>query len=165
MIQKFSQSPSVWFNYAHFLHQTISSPERARLLLPRATQALPQHTHINLTIKFAALEFRSQNGSPERGRTIFEGLLSTFPKRLDIWNQFLDLEVQQNDHETVRALFERVVKMKHLRPKGAKAWFKRWSDWETKNGDSKSQSKVRVKAEQWVKDRAEMKDSVADKNE
>ena len=67
---------------------------------------------------------------------MFEGLLSTFPKRLDIWNQLLDLEIQ---------------------PKGAKAWFRRWSEWEENNGDKKTQEKVRAKAEEWVRAAAERK--------
>jgi rRNA biogenesis protein RRP5 len=47
--------------------------------------------------------------------------------------------------------------MKNLRPKGAKAWFKRWNDWEVEHGDSKSQSKVQVKANEWVKGMAGIK--------
>lgn len=151
MIKKFSQSPEIWYNYAHFLYNTASSSERGRALLPRAIQSLPQHTHLNLSLKFAGLEFHSKSGSPERGRTIIEGILSTFPKRLDIWNQLLDLEIQQGDKDIVRGVFERAVKTKGLKPKGAKALFKRWSDWEEKNGDKKSREKVKVKAEEWVR--------------
>lgn len=151
LVKKFSQFPSVWYNYAHFLYQTLSSPERARALLPRAVQSLPPHTHLNVTIKFAALEFHSSCGSPERGRTIFEGLLSTFPKRLDIWHQLLDLEIQQGDSDTIRGVFERVVKTRGLKPRGAKGWFRRWSEWEERNGDKKSQEKVRARAEEWVR--------------
>ena len=157
LVKKFSQSPTVWYNYAHFLHTTLSSPDRARALLPRATQSLPSHTHLGLTLKFAALEFHSSSGSAERGRTMFEGLLSTFPKRLDIWNQLLDLEIQQGDQDVIRGVFERVVKTKGLKPKGAKAWFKRWSEWEEKNGDKKAQEKVKAKAEEWVRAAAERK--------
>lgn len=157
LVKKFSQSPTVWYNYAHFLHTTLSVPDRARALLPRATQSLPPHTHLNLTLKFAALEFHSSSGSPERGRTMFEGLLSTFPKRLDIWNQLLDLEIQQGDQDIIRGVFERVVKTKGLKPKGAKAWFRRWSEWEQKNGDKKSQEKVKAKAEEWVRAAAQKK--------
>ncbi|KAH8672618.1 putative rRNA biogenesis protein rrp5 [Tricladium varicosporioides] len=151
LVKKFSQSPAVWNNYAHFLMNTLSSPDRARALLPRAIQSLPPHTHLNLTLKFANLEFHSASGSPERGRTMFEGLLSTFPKRLDIWNQLLDLEIQQADEDIIRGVFERVVKIKGIKPKGAKSWFKRWAEWEEKYGDKKSQEKVRAKAEEWVK--------------
>lgn len=151
MVKKFSQSPAVWYNYADFLHRTYSSPDRARALLPRAMQSLPAHTHLALTLKFASLEFKSPNGSPERGRTIFAGLVATYPKRLDIWNQLLDLEINQGDKEIVRGLFERVVKVKGLKPKGAKAWFRRWSEWEAENGDDKSREKVKAKAEEWVR--------------
>jgi rRNA biogenesis protein RRP5 len=82
---------------------------------------------------------------------MFEGLLSTFPKRLDIWNQLLDLELIQDDKDVIRGVFERVVKVKGLKPKGAKAWFRRWSEWEERNGDKKSQEKVKAKAEEWVR--------------
>ncbi|KAN0110502.1 nucleic acid-binding protein [Hyaloscypha variabilis] len=162
LIKKFSQSPAVWYNYAHFLHTIKASPDRARALLPRATQSLPSHTHLNLTLKFAALEFHSSSGSPERGRTMFEGLLSTFPKRLDIWNQLLDLEIQQGDQEIIRGVFERVVKTKGLKPKGAKSWFRRWSEWEEMNGDKKSQEKVKAKAEEWVRAVAQKKNQPGD---
>jgi rRNA biogenesis protein RRP5 len=85
---------------------------------------------------------------------MFEGLLSTFPKRLDIWNQLLDLEIQQGDKDIIRSVFERVVKVKGLKPKGAKAWFRRWSEWEQKNGGAKEQEKVKAKAEEWVRSAA-----------
>ncbi|EHK96666.1 putative rRNA biogenesis protein rrp5 [Glarea lozoyensis 74030] len=154
IIKKFSQSPNVWYNYAHFLMTSLSSPDRARALLPRATQSLPPHTHLALTLKFAALEFHSEAGSAERGRTMFEGLLSTFPKRLDIWNQLLDLEIQQGDKDIIRGVFERVTRTKGIKPKGAKAWFRRWSEWEEGNGDAKSQERVKAKAEEWVRERS-----------
>jgi rRNA biogenesis protein RRP5 len=89
---------------------------------------------------------------------MFEGVLTTFPKRLDIWNQLLDLEINQGDQQIVRGLFERVAKIKGLKPRGAKAWFKRWSEWEEKNGDLKSQQKVRAKTEEWVRAIAENKE-------
>ena len=82
---------------------------------------------------------------------MFEGLLSTFPKRLDIWNQLLDLEIQQGDKEIIRGVFKRVIKVKGLKAKGAKAWFRRWSGWEEKNGGKKEQERVKAMAEEWVK--------------
>lgn len=81
---------------------------------------------------------------------MFEGILSTYPKRLDLWNQLLDLEAQQDDPEIIRALFQRVVKTKGLKAKGAKAWFKRWNQWEEKNGDAKSQARLKLIAQEWI---------------
>ncbi|EKD20395.1 uncharacterized protein L3040_004320 [Drepanopeziza brunnea f. sp. 'multigermtubi'] len=161
LVKKFSQSPNVWANYAHFLHSTLSSPDRARALLSRAKQSLPSHTHVAITLKFAALEFHSKVGSPERGRTMFEALLTTFPKRLDIWNQLLDLEIQQNDKDIIRGVFERMVKTnKALKPKQAVAWFRRWSEWEEGNGDKKSKEKVLAKTQEWVSAAAKKKAKV-----
>lgn len=148
LVKKFSKDPKVWENYANFLHTTYSRPDDARLLLPRALQILPAQT-LPLTVKFAAMEFKSKNGSPERGRTMFEGILSQFPKRLDIWNQLIDLEVGQGDKEIIRAVFERVLKVKGLKDKSAQALFGRWSKWEEANGDRKALTRVEAKKEEW----------------
>lgn len=151
MIKKFSQSPEIWINYATFLMTTLKEADRARALLSRATQSLPPHTHLSTTLKFANLEFRSPNGSPERGRTIFEGVLSLHPKKTDIWSQLLSLEMVQGDKEIIRGVFERVTRLKSLKAKAAKDWFKKWSEWEVKAGDKKSQERVTAKAEEWVR--------------
>ena len=150
MTKKFSQDPKIWLNYATFLFDTLAAPQRARDLLPRALQSLPKHTHLDLTSKFAYLEFRSPNGDAERGRTIFEGLLSTFPKRLDLWNVLLDLEIKAGDKEQVRRLFRRVTGGK-LKAKKAKFFFKRWLEFEEREGDAKSVEGVKARATEFVK--------------
>ena len=108
--------------------------------------------------KFAALEFVSAHPNPELGRTMFEGLLATFPKRFDLWNVLLDHEdVPGADKAVVRDVFERATKVKGLKARAAKKWFKRWADWEEKHGDAKSRERVRAKAAEWVREKAEKK--------
>ncbi|KAJ4304261.1 rRNA biogenesis protein rrp5 [Collariella sp. IMI 366227] len=118
-----ARSAQVWINYAHFLHATLNQPDRARALLKRATQVLTSSNPsssssqiaLSLLPKFAALEFRSPNGDREQGRTLFESLLATYPKKFDLWNQLVDLEMTGGDEgETavVRDLFERGSKVK-----------------------------------------------------
>lgn len=63
----------------------------------------------------------------------------------------MDLEIQQGDKDVIRGVFDRVIKVKGIKAKGAKAWFKKWSEWEERNGDAKSREKVRVKAQEWVR--------------
>ena len=150
MVKRFSQDPKVWLNHASFLFDTVAAPQRARDLLPRALQSLPKHHHVDLTSKFAQLEFRSANGDAERGRTIFEGLLSTFPKRLDLWNVMLDLEIKAGDKDQVRQLFGRVTSSK-LKAKKAKYFFKRWLEYEEKEGDAQSCEKVKARAAEYVR--------------
>jgi rRNA biogenesis protein RRP5 len=109
--------------------------------------------HLTLLPKFAALEFRSPNGDREQGRTLFESLLATYPKKFDLWNQLLDLEtsVGTADPAVVRDLFERGSKVKGLKPKQAKAWFRRWAKWEEEKGDAKSRERVSAKAQEWAR--------------
>lgn len=154
MVKKFgAKSPSVWMNYAHFLHVIRSDPARARALLPRATQQLASHHSQNLIGRFAALEFRSPNGEPERGRTMFEGLLAAFPKKGDLWSQLLDLEIgiagADADLTAVRDVFERRTRVKGLKPQQAEKWFKRWTAWEEKL-DAKGKDRVMAKAQDWA---------------
>ena len=154
MLKKFgAKSPSVWTNYAHFLHVTRNEPARARALLPRATQQLGKLQDHSLISRFAALEFRSPNGEPERGRTMFEGLLGAFPKKGDLWNQLLDLEIgiasADADKAAIRDVFERRTRVKGLKPKPALKWFERWAKWE-ESQDPKGKEKVLAKAQDWT---------------
>jgi rRNA biogenesis protein RRP5 len=114
-------------------------------------QSLPSHTHVDLTSKFGQLEFTSEHGDPERGRTIFEGLLSSFPKRTDLWNILIDCEIRGGDTETVRGLFERVTSAANLKPKKAKFFFKKWLAFEERSGDEKMIEGVKRRAEDFVK--------------
>ncbi|KAK4146120.1 uncharacterized protein C8A04DRAFT_9988 [Dichotomopilus funicola] len=164
-----ARSPHVWTNYAHFLHATAGQPERARALAKRAMQILgnpantaignatPAQIHLSLIPKFASLEFRSPHGDREQGRTLFENVLGMFPKKFDLWNQLLDLETsavvgsqQETDVAVVRDLFERGSKVKGLKPRQAKAWFRRWAKWEEVKGDAKSRERVSAKAVEWM---------------
>ncbi|KAM0352441.1 hypothetical protein ACHAPU_002108 [Fusarium lateritium] len=152
MVKKFgAKSPNVWLNYAHFLHVSRKDPARSRALLPRATQQLGKQHEKNLMSRFAALEFRSPNGEPERGRTMFEGLLSVYPKQGDLWGQRLDLEIglPESDPTAIRDVFESRTRVKGLKPLQAEKWFRRWAEWEEKL-DGKGKDKVIAKAQEWT---------------
>ena len=154
----FTSTPSLWLSYASFLMSTLSppSPARARNLLQRATQSVPSTEHRYLTTKFAALEFKLENGDPERGRTIFEGLVSTYPKKGDVWDVYLSLETAHGGEENARALFERMSKLK-MKKKRAKGFFKKWVEWEESVGNSKGVAKAKAAELEWseTKDEAE----------
>jgi rRNA biogenesis protein RRP5 len=154
----FTSTPSLWLSYASFLMSTLSppSPARARNLLQRATQSVPSTEHRYLTTKFAALEFKLENGDPERGRTIFEGLVSTYPKKGDVWDVYLSLETAHGGEENARALFERMSKLK-MKKKRAKGFFKKWAQWEESVGNSKGVDKAKAAELEWseTKDEAE----------
>ncbi|KND89002.1 rRNA biogenesis protein rrp5 [Tolypocladium ophioglossoides CBS 100239] len=154
MLKKFgAKSPNVWTNYAHFLHVTLNAAARARALLPRATQQLDKRHHQTIISRFAGLEFRSPNGEAERGRTMFEHLLATWPKKGDLWSQLLDLEAgivgTDADTTAVRDVYERRTRVKGLKPQQAEKWFRRWAAWE-ETLDAKGKDKVMAKAQDWA---------------
>lgn len=149
MTRKFTQNPKLWENYAVFLFDTLEEPARARALLPRALQALPPFTHFDITKRFAMLEFKTKTGVPEEGRTRFQGLVNLYPKRLDLFNVMLDLEMKLGDVDQVRSVFEQVLS-KNLKPQKAKPFFQRWLLFEKKNGDTKKVEEVEARAAKWV---------------
>jgi rRNA biogenesis protein RRP5 len=151
--KSFTPDPQFWLGYATFLMDVISppSPDRARALLQRATQSVPSEQHRHLTQKFAALEFKSMNGDAERGRTIFEGLVSTWPKKFDLWDVYLSLEMSHGGEENVRDLFERMSKVS--KKKRASGLFKKWAEWEKGLGNTKGVDRVKVLEEQWGQDK------------
>ena len=137
----------------------MEAPDRARSLLPRATQALPAHQHLEITLKFAQLEFNDRGGNAERGRTLLEGLIATWPKRLDIWHILLNLEIRRDEKDRVRALFERIVS-KGLKARKVDSFFKRWIEFEETqlaeaNGDPdavKRVESVKARAAQYARE-------------
>src|SRR5690349_7573814 len=142
--KSFTQDPYFWLSYETFLMDVISpsSPARARALLQRATQSVASSQHRYLTQKFAALEFKSSNGDAERGRTIFEGLISTWPKKGDVWDVYLNLEMGHGSEQNVRDLFERMSKVgKSKRRAGV---LKKWKEWESGVGDGKGAERVKA---------------------
>ena len=60
--------------------------------------------------KFAQLEYKF--GDPERGKTIFEGIVDSHPKRWDMWSIYMDMEAGQGDIMNLRNLFNRVLALK-----------------------------------------------------
>lgn len=149
-------NPSFWLNYATFLMTTLNSADRARALLARATQSVPARHHRQLTAKFGALEFTSPHGDAERGRTVFEGLLATFPKRWDLWDMFADLEKARGEKENVSRLYERMAGSR-MKARRAKFVFKKWAEWEEKNGDKKSRERVEALAKEYAEKLRERK--------
>lgn len=102
---------------------------------------------VQIAVKFAQLEFK--HGEPELGRTILEGIMSNSPKRLDLWNVYLDMEIITGDVEKTRRLFERVASMK-FSSKKMKFLFKKWIQFEKANGTEDDVQRVKEKTLAYV---------------
>ncbi|EJD51778.1 nucleic acid-binding protein [Auricularia subglabra TFB-10046 SS5] len=144
--KKFGKSSKVWTEFGEF-YLRHGKPEDARKLLSRCIQSLEKRKHLKTISKFAQLEYKL--GDPERGRTIFEGIVNSHPKRFDLWFVYLDMEAGQKNIGALRNLFDRVLSMKMSNHK-AKAFFKKWLDLEKRIGDEQGQNAVKEKAIQWT---------------
>eukprot|EP00727_Mastigamoeba_balamuthi_P004370 m51a1_g13931 putative RRP5 (2017) ;mRNA; f:845282-852295 len=165
LVKRFSTSVKAWSRYAAFVAKRASmegGSDETKKLLDRALQSLPKRKHLRAVTKFAQLEFKC--GSPERGRTMFEGIIATCPKRIDLWNVYADMELSalarvleggvagRAKEEAVavpRRLFDRVTSMK-LSSKKMQYFFKRWLAFEKQYGTKVSTQRVLHKAQQYI---------------
>lgn len=144
--KKFGSSCKVWTLFAeHYFKRGM--PEKARELLSKSLLSLEKRKHLKVASKFAQLEYRM--GDPERGRTLFEGIVDTHRKRLDLWNIYIDMETGQRDIHRIRNICERAITLK-LSKKKAKFLFKKWLELEKRLGDKEGEALVKVKAVEWT---------------
>ncbi|TNM85943.1 hypothetical protein fugu_008214 [Takifugu bimaculatus] len=146
MVKRFRQHKAVWLSYGTFLLQRGQS-DAANSLLQRALKSMPSKESVDVIAKFAQLEFRY--GDAERGRTMFDKVLTSYPKRTDLWSVFIDLMIKHGSQKDVRELFDRVIHLS-VSVKKIKFFFKRYLEYEKKHGTPQSVQAVKEKAVEFV---------------
>lgn len=163
-VKKFgTNDSSLWVTFARYLMEQERATD-VHALLDQALKTLPKRDHRDIISKFAQLEY--SKGDIERGRTLFEGLVSAFARRVDLWNVYIDQEIKAQQRDAAEKLFERVIAGK-LSMKQAKFFFKKWLTFEDKYGDEKSIDYVKSKAAEYVaaRQKTEGEDEEEDENE
>ncbi|XP_077574837.1 protein RRP5 homolog [Stigmatopora nigra] len=150
MVKRFRQNNAVWLSYGTFLIKRGQSDE-ATALLQRALSSLPPKESVDIITKFAKLEFRF--GNTEKGRTMFDKVLTSYPKRTDLWSVFIDLMVKHGSQKDVRAIFDRVIHLS-VAIKKIKFFFKRYLEYEKKHGTPQTIQAVKDKAMEFVEGKA-----------
>ena len=156
MCKKFKSKKTVWIAHLKYLLKSGRFQE-AHDLLKRSLKSLPSHKHIETMVKFAQMEF--EFGSVERGRTIFDGILLKYPKRMDLLYVYVDKEVKAGEMEAARSIFKRVIdpsrqsKFK-FSDKQMKSLFKKWYRIEEANGNDDSREEVKAAAKSYVENSA-----------
>ncbi|CAN6476370.1 unnamed protein product [Victoria cruziana] len=145
MTKKFRTSCKVWLRYIENLLKQGKCDAQA--VVNRALLSLGQWKHIKFISQAAILEFK--HGLPDRGRSLFEKILREYPKRIDLWNVYLDHEIRLKDQELIRALFERATSLS-LPPKKMKSLFKKYLCYEKSCGDEERVEYVKRKAMEYV---------------
>lgn len=116
-VKKFGTSSKAWTLFGEYYLRN-GKVEEARALLPRSLKSLERRkrqyllpmlpcrtltrllSDLKVISKFAQMEYR--HGDPERGKTIFEGIVDSHPKRLDLWAVYIDQEAKQGNLDAAR---------------------------------------------------------------
>ena len=91
-----------------------------------------------------------EHGSPERGRTLFDGLLVKLPKRLDLFFIYLDKECKYGKIAHARSMLEKKVNERKLSDRQMKSVFKKWYRIEEEHGTDETQEHVKDSARAYV---------------
>ncbi|KAF0686374.1 Aste57867_21818 [Aphanomyces stellatus] len=150
MHKKFNTSAKVWLACLKW-HMAAEDAAGARTLLQRSMQSLPKHKHLKVLTKFALMQY--EFGEHEHGRTMFEQMVASYPKKMDLWNVYLDREIKYGAQESTRLLFERALALP-LSAKKMKSLFKKYLSYEIDHGTDASVTHVQELAAAYVESSA-----------
>ncbi|XP_018405651.1 PREDICTED: protein RRP5 homolog isoform X1 [Cyphomyrmex costatus] len=146
VISKFKQDPQTWIDCGAALLK-IGMKEKSRQIMQRALQSLPVSQHVNLLVRFANLE--NKLGDKERAQTLFENILSSYPKRIDVWSCYIDCLIKSNDIDLARKVLEQAC-VQTLSPRKMKILFMKFINFEEKYGTSEAVNRVRQMATDYM---------------
>lgn len=143
---QYKKSKKVWMAYHQFKLRS-GDADAAKAQLARSMQSLSRHKHVEVISKYAMSEF--DFGSADRARVVFEDLLTTYPKRSDLWHLYVDKEVKLGNVIQARQLFERMIASK-TKAQNMKTVFKKYLAFEISHGTEDTQELVKQKAREYV---------------
>ncbi|XP_055375156.1 protein RRP5 homolog [Condylostylus longicornis] len=146
-IRKFKDNPEIWKTSASALFQ-VNLKDKAQQLLHRSLNSLPERQHINIIVAFANLNHKYEE--KEMAHTLMEQVLTSYPKRVDVWCQYVDMLVKDSLIEPARRTLERAVIQK-IPLKKMRTIFKKYLEFEEKYGDETNILKVKELAQDYVK--------------
>ncbi|CAH0480696.1 unnamed protein product [Peronospora belbahrii] len=146
MQKKFRTSKQAWIRSLQYLVGEKQFSDAAETL-QRSLKSLAAHKHLPVILKYGQLLY--EQAELDKARTIFEGILANYPKRIDLWNVYLDKEIKFGDIVLVRALFERLLAME-FSAKKMKFLFKKFLQFEQEQGDENRVEHVKHLAKEFV---------------
>ncbi|KAH8360095.1 hypothetical protein KR093_010661 [Drosophila rubida] len=126
----------------------LDMADRVQPTLQRALGILPNDEHVNCIVAFAKLY--GENGDHAMAQTLLDDIVTSYPKRIDIWNLYVDMLVKCNVIDSARNVLERAVLQK-LPPNKMLVIYKKYLEFEHKHGTEANAARVKQLAEEYVK--------------
>jgi len=146
LVKKYSKVKEVWIRFGLFYYKN-SRTEEGRFAYTRSLQNLEKRDVVDISAKFAQIEFKY--GDPERGKTMYEKLVTSQPKRVDLWTSYADQLTRIGDITAARALYARISTL-GLQAKKMKTLFGKWLEFEGVHGTDAQEAEVRKSALQYL---------------
>ncbi|XP_022672273.1 uncharacterized protein LOC111254989 isoform X2 [Varroa destructor] len=146
LLKKFKPYKEVWIEFGMWLFETGQLQE-ARQLLKKSFSSLSDKEQIDVIRRFASMEF--SHGEHEVGKSLMDNLLLSYPKRIDLWNVYIDQLVKLQDFDSVRHKFNKLLTVK-LPVRKMKSVFKKWLDFEQKQGTPMEVENVKRKIVDYI---------------
>ncbi|XP_016981439.1 protein RRP5 homolog [Drosophila rhopaloa] len=150
LLNKFKAELRVW-PLAAEAYFWLGKSDQVHNLLQRALRGLPNQDHINCIVSFAKLYAKNENN--EMAQTLLDDVVTSYPKRIDIWSVYVDMLIKAGLIDSARNVLERAVLQK-LKPNKMQVIYKKYLQLEENHGSDATVAKVKQQAEQWVKNYA-----------
>ncbi|XP_058825044.1 protein RRP5 homolog [Topomyia yanbarensis] len=145
--KRFRKQSEMWLLIADCYYK-IGYTSKVKPLLSKALKSLENKEHIPLIVKFAFLHNR--NGDRDEAHLLFEQILTSYPKRTDIWSQYVDMLVKDGLIEAARQTLDRAI-IQRLPMRNMKTLYTKYVAFEEKHGNQESVKKVKQMAADYVK--------------
>lgn len=89
-------------------------------------------------------------GEKEQGAAIFETVISSDPKKINVWTTYVDQLIKSNQIDVARKVLERSVCQQQLPLKSMKTLFMKFRKFEEEHGTEKSVELVKERAKVYV---------------
>ncbi|XP_016952467.1 protein RRP5 homolog [Drosophila biarmipes] len=147
ILNKFKTELRVW-PLAAEAYFWMGKSDQVHNLLQRALRGLPKQQHIHCIVAFAKIYAKNDNNG--MAQTLLDGVVTSYPKRIDIWSVYVDMLIKAGQIDSARNVLERAVLQK-LKPTKMQVIYKKYLQLEENHGTEATAAKVKQQAEQWVK--------------
>ena len=146
LAKEYKGDVSVWTGWCAFYFKQ-GDFEKSGEVLKRALEMLPKAEKSQMLTSYGVLLYKYDRC--DQGRTVFEDLLSKLPKRLDLWNVYVDQETKLGHYDFVRSLFKRMVELK-VNVNKIKGIFKKWLVFEDAHGNETTVKEVEEMVQDYI---------------
>nr|CAI5822540.1 unnamed protein product [Callosobruchus analis] len=145
--KKHKTEPKMWLEIAKTYYLLNKFKEARNMKEAALKSILDKKTQMEIIVRFAIMEFK--HGEEEHGAAIFETILGSEPRKVNIWTTYVDQLVKKGKIDQARRVLERSICQK-LPVKSMKTLFLKFRMFEEQHGTEESVEAVKIKAKEYV---------------